>query len=61
MGLSTTEMAALAPSLLSLGQKLVSMFGASSDGGKTVTKDELKVLGKELLSLGSKVLVDILD
>lgn len=61
MGLSATELAALAPSLLALGQKLVAMFGEGSDGGKKVTSAELKAVGKEMLKVAAKVLVDVVD
>lgn len=37
------------------------VFAADSDGGAKVTRSELKAIGKRLLQLGLKVLVDVVD
>ncbi len=61
MGLSSEEIAALGPEALAIGAMIAAMFGADSDGGSKPTGAELKALGKALLKLGAKILVDVID
>ena len=61
MGMTAAEAAALAPEAMQLSSDLAKAFGKDSDGGKKLTKQELKALGKQLLSLGWKIIRDVLD
>lgn len=61
MGLKDKEIADSVPSMIELAEQIFAMFGAESDGGRKVTKEEWKALGKSLLALGSKILVDVID
>lgn len=61
MGFDAKEKADLVAKLFDLGSDLIAAFGPDSDGGKKVTRKELKTLGRRCLSLGAQVLIDWLD
>lgn len=45
---------------LSFGEYLVHVFGKGSDGGRHVTSDEWKQIGKRASRFGARVLVDLI-
>jgi len=61
MGLKKEEIANLAPMALELGQLLVAAFGAESDGGKRVTRGEIKEISVTALKLATRIIRDVLD
>ena len=61
MGMKPAEVVALAPEAMALSDDLAQAFGKDSDGGRRLTGRELRKLGKGLLSLGWKIIRDVLD
>jgi hypothetical protein len=61
MPLSPDEIASRGPKLYALGLLLVQSFGPESDGGKKLTKEEIRKVGKAALQLLPALVVDLLD
>ena len=59
--LTPEEAAELAPKALELADTLIKAFGPESDGGRKLTKDERKDIGKKAKTFGLKLLVDAID
>lgn len=59
--LTPDEIAKRGPKLYALGLLLVQSFGPGSDGGRKLTKDELREVGKMALRDLPLLLLDLVD